>query len=373
MKKFFYILIVLSMMTTMFTACENDAPEINFTQTNNHVSDFSGIINAIKDQTRSLEEKLGLIEDAIKNQTLTFSQKFDVLNTAVENGVLKLNDMVAKMTEIVTSLDKIADQVTAVEAAIKTLNESVKAGNLSLAELVTKAQGIIDAIGANTDAVNNNGQIIKAQIEALNMLFTTKLGDIVNGIGELTSSNESILEAFNKMKDDHGIYFDAQDNKSLYADPKVWATLSADKELSKMYAAKLSITDNGTKNRHQTAAFGNHGIYDYERNLFCTNLVTGVPNNPEITKEVCKCVAKVTKRIFKAWNDPSSNFSKAYVTDVYGTREERTLTKTLNGDGTQCEYTCILTLWDREKGIWVTEYSVYGSQDEQDPASVSAR
>lgn len=85
------------------TSCEQDAPVINFTQTDTHISDYSGIIQALSDQSKSMEEKLSLIETAINNQSMTISEKADVLNAAVENGVFSLNEMTEKLYDVLTA------------------------------------------------------------------------------------------------------------------------------------------------------------------------------------------------------------------------------------------------------------------------------
>ena len=64
MKNFFTAIVVIAAIA-MFTSCEQDAPEINFSQTDTHISDFSGIIAALNSQTITLADKLQLINDAI--------------------------------------------------------------------------------------------------------------------------------------------------------------------------------------------------------------------------------------------------------------------------------------------------------------------
>ena len=125
MKKIF-IGVAAFAMAALITSCEQDAPEINFSQTTTHVSDFSGIIKAITDMTTSLEVKLALINDAIKSQTLSFEQKMEVLNTAIKQGFLDnsttmtlLNTTISqKMTEMMNTM---TTNTATLEAAIKAL------------------------------------------------------------------------------------------------------------------------------------------------------------------------------------------------------------------------------------------------------------
>lgn len=126
MKKLFIGVVALAMATS-FTSCEQDAPEINFSQTTTHVSDFSGIIKAITDMGTSLEAKLALINDAIKSQTLSFEQKIEILNTAVKQGFLDNSTNLAllnttlsqKLTEMMNTM---TTNTATLEAAIKSLN-----------------------------------------------------------------------------------------------------------------------------------------------------------------------------------------------------------------------------------------------------------
>ena len=64
MKKLFTAIVAVAAMA-MFTSCEQDAPEINFSQTDTHISDFSKLIAALDSQAITIETKLQLINDAI--------------------------------------------------------------------------------------------------------------------------------------------------------------------------------------------------------------------------------------------------------------------------------------------------------------------
>lgn len=319
MKKIIYTFIAIVSMGAMFSSCEKDAMEINFTQTDNHISDYSGIIKAINDQTKSLEAKLALIEAAIDNQTLTVSQKLDILTAAVENGVLTIQQMADKI------VDAIEDQTVG-------LNEK-----LALIEAAIKNQTL--TIGQKFDLLNTA---------------------VENGVLKIEELAQKIAELTEAM-DQPTLYKDPQDNSALYLDPAVWGALSDDalNEALKGEAANMSLTDNGATQLFQTGAYGTHGIYEYERRLFSAGTVGGVPNT-DITKPLTKYVAKETKRIFKAWNSASHPEWRPYVTDVDGTNQLRTFTLTdlANGSGNPYQYTCIITLW-KAPNTWATEYGVY--------------
>ena len=64
MKKLFTAIVAIAAIA-MVTSCEQDAPEINFSQTDTHTSDFSELVAAMNSQTTTIETKLQLINDAI--------------------------------------------------------------------------------------------------------------------------------------------------------------------------------------------------------------------------------------------------------------------------------------------------------------------
>ena len=61
-----------------FTSCENEHPELNVTLT----SDYSTIIDAIKNVNSTLLDKLALIEEAIKNGTVASGEANDLIKQA---------------------------------------------------------------------------------------------------------------------------------------------------------------------------------------------------------------------------------------------------------------------------------------------------
>ena len=104
MKNFFTAIVVIAAIA-MFTSCEQDAPEINFSQTDTHTSDFSGIIAAINSQTATLQ----LINDAIEAQTLSFGQKMDILQAAVNNGIITRNEQLELLIAAIDNQTEVID------------------------------------------------------------------------------------------------------------------------------------------------------------------------------------------------------------------------------------------------------------------------
>lgn len=61
MKKVFAALAALAMMAAV-VSCEYDSPDIRFQQTTNLTNDYSALVNALLDQTKTVSEKLNLLE-----------------------------------------------------------------------------------------------------------------------------------------------------------------------------------------------------------------------------------------------------------------------------------------------------------------------
>ena len=57
MKKVFAALAALAMMAAV-VSCEYDSPDIRFQQTTNLTNDYSALVNALLDQTKTVSEKL---------------------------------------------------------------------------------------------------------------------------------------------------------------------------------------------------------------------------------------------------------------------------------------------------------------------------
>lgn len=115
-----------------FSSCELDAPTINFSQVDNHVSDFSGLIDAINSQTKSLNEKLQLLSDAMSSQTLTLSEKMTAIVTAMDKNMLTQ----------ASKLELIEKAINASTNKLNDIKDAVKDASLALGgkiELLTTA------------------------------------------------------------------------------------------------------------------------------------------------------------------------------------------------------------------------------------------
>ena len=167
MKKFFTAIAAIAVMA-MFTSCEQDAPEINFSQTDTHMSNFSGIIEALNSQTLSLAAKLQLINDAIDDLTFSFEDKMEILNAAVEFGILTY---IEQSEYLITAID---NQTTDLSAKLVLIEKAITTQTLSLE---TKLQLLTDAVEAG----------FLSGIAAINTLTNS-----ANGIYRLSSEQSAL-------------------------------------------------------------------------------------------------------------------------------------------------------------------------------------
>lgn len=201
-----------------FTACDNLKPEISVTV----LSDYNGIIQAIRNVNRSLAEKLQLIEAAVNRgfadsqdaQELmrqavgtlsgTLEEKFAAIEAAVNSQTSGLE---AKLGLIETAFrEGLADekaQQELIRQALKSLDGTLEE-KLAAIEKAVKDQtsgletkfGLIEAAVSNgfADSKAKEELILKA-LEALDGTLEKRLGKIEEAIGSQTTSLETKLQA----------------------------------------------------------------------------------------------------------------------------------------------------------------------------------
>ena len=191
---FLFAIIALMGTTGVFTSCQEDAPEINYTINITVNNDFTEVVNAINngimkqdaaiaaltaaiekmngDQTAklqalieaintmatTLDAKLAIIEAAMKAQTLSLENKLDLLTAAVDAQTLKQEEMAGKLTTAIDNLSgTIEDKFDAIEAIIE----------ITSATLAEKLAAIEAAMKAQTLALETKLDLLEAAIKAL--------------------------------------------------------------------------------------------------------------------------------------------------------------------------------------------------------------
>ena len=187
-----------------FTSCENEHPELNVTLT----SDYSTIINAIKNVNSTLSDKLALIEEAIKNGTVASGEANDLIKKALETMNGTLEDKLAAIEEAIksqtTSLESklglietalktgFTDQKTAL-GEIKTALESIKG---SVDGLDSAIDGVVTAIDKVTTAVDGTNTALTGAIaKALDDIFKA-----IDGLTDYSAILEAIKEAIENIE-----------------------------------------------------------------------------------------------------------------------------------------------------------------------------
>ena len=240
MKRIKFMLLAIAMLLAapaLFTSCQEDAPEINYTINVSVINDFTKVVEAINNgslkneqaiqklteaidkmnaeqQTKlqaiidvlnsvnsTLDTKLAAIEAAMKAQTLTLESKLALLETAISNQTLKQEEMADKL---ITAIDKMnADQQTKLQAIIDVLN-SVNA------TLDTKLAAIEAAMKAQTLSMEAKLDLLEQAIKALPD-YTSQLEAIKTAIANLPDYGDklSAIEAAIKGMPNYSDKFDA--------------------------------------------------------------------------------------------------------------------------------------------------------------------
>ena len=240
MKRIKFMLLAIAMLLAapaLFTSCQEDAPEINYTINVSVINDFTKVVEAINNgslkneqaiqklteaidkmnadqQTRlqaiidvlnsvnsTLDTKLAAIEAAMKAQTLTLESKLALLETAISNQTLKQEEMADKLITAIDNLKGSMDEkMEAINAAINNVNTALQ----------TKLAAIEAAIKAQTLSMEAKLDLLEQAINALPD-YTSQLEAIKTAIANLPDYGDklSAIEAAIKGMPNYSDKFDA--------------------------------------------------------------------------------------------------------------------------------------------------------------------
>ena len=240
MKRIKFMLLAIAMLLAapaLFTSCQEDAPEINYTINVSVINDFTKVVEAINNgslkneqaiqklteaidkmnadqQTRlqaiidvlnsvnsTLDTKLAAIEAAMKAQTLTLESKLALLETAISNQTLKQEEMADKLVAAIDNLKGSMDEkMEAITAAINNVNTALQ----------TKLAAIEAAIKAQTLSMEAKLDLLEQAINALPD-YTSQLEAIKTAIANLPDYGDklSAIEAAIKGMPNYSDKFDA--------------------------------------------------------------------------------------------------------------------------------------------------------------------
>ena len=203
MKKIFSLLfaILFAVGTTgVFTSCQEDAPEINYTISVTVNNDFTEVVNAINNGTmkqeaaiaaltaaingmngeqnakidaivkaindlaKTTDAKLTIIEAAMKAQTLALEAKLALLETAIES-LPDYRDQLTAIKDAIPSIPDYSAQITALETALEAIAANIKAQEGQYADELEALKSSIDAISKAVEAGN------KSEAEAMDEII----------------------------------------------------------------------------------------------------------------------------------------------------------------------------------------------------------
>ena len=232
MKRIFsslFAIIVLVGTTGIFTACQEDAPEINFTMNVTVNNDFTEVVNAINNGTMKQEAaiaaltaaiekmqgdqnaKLDAIVEAINTLATTLDAKLAIIEAAMKAQTLALETKLGLIEAAIKALPDYTDRLKAIEAAIKGMpdySDKLAAIETAIAALPNYGEQL-GAIAAAIEALPNYTEqmgaletaleAIAANIEAQQNQYADELAALTDAIdaikSEVAAGNKSQADA----------------------------------------------------------------------------------------------------------------------------------------------------------------------------------
>ena len=208
---FLFAIIALVGTTSIFTACQEDAPEINFTINVTVNNDFTEVVNAINNGTMKQEAaiaaltaaiekmqgeqdaKLEAIVEAINTLATTLDAKLAIIEAAMKAQTLALETKLGLIEAAIKALPDYSDKLAAIETAIAALpNYSEQLG--AIAAAIEALPNYTEQMGALETAL----EAIAANIEAQEGQYADELAALTDAIDDITAA----VEAGNKSQED---------------------------------------------------------------------------------------------------------------------------------------------------------------------------
>ena len=209
---FLFAIIALVGTTSIFTACQEDAPEINFTINVTVNNDFTEVVNAINNGTMKQEAaiaaltaaiekmqgdqdaKLDAIVEAINTLATTLDAKLAIIEAAMKAQTLALETKLGLIEAAIKALPDYSDKLAAIETAIAALpNYSEQLG--AIAAAIEALPNYTEQMGALETAL----EAIAANIKAQQNQYADELAALKTSIDAITAAvaagNKSQKEA----------------------------------------------------------------------------------------------------------------------------------------------------------------------------------
>ena len=280
---FLFAILTLAATTGVFTSCQEDAPEIDYTINITVNNDFTevvdainngtlkqeaaiaaltaaiekmngeqsekmdAIVKAINDLAKTTDAKLAIIEAAMKAQTLALEAKLDLLTAAVKAQTLKQEEMGKLLATAIDNLGgTLEEKLAAIEAIIESTSATL-AEKIAAVEAAMKAQTLaleakLDLLEAAIKALPNYTDQLKAIEAAIAALpnYGDQLGAIEAAIKALPNYTEKMAALETALKT---IAANIKAQESQYADGLAALTESIDAIKSEVAAGNKSQED----------------------------------------------------------------------------------------------------------------------------------
>ncbi len=193
MKRNCFLSVAVALIVTvpvLFNACQEDAPEINYTLNVSVVNDFSAVVDAINDGALKNEAAIGKLVQAIDKMNADQAGKIE----AVVNVLNALdNTLDAKLAALEAAMQA---QTLSLEGKLDLIKAAIEA----LPDYTSKLDALVAAIEAlpdysdKLDAVVNALDAMAAQVDALGGsqdAIAGKIADVTEAINDLIASVNS--------------------------------------------------------------------------------------------------------------------------------------------------------------------------------------
>ena len=167
---FLFAIITLVGTTGVFTSCQEDAPEINYTINITVNNDFTEVVNAINNGTMKQEAaiaaltaaiekmngdqaaKLQSLIDAVGTMATTLEAKLAVIEAAIKAETLALETKLALVEAAIKAMPDYSDKLAAIETAIKNLPDYSEKMD-AIAEAIKNAPDYTEALAEIKEAI----------------------------------------------------------------------------------------------------------------------------------------------------------------------------------------------------------------------------
>ena len=196
----------------LLSSCSEDMPNVNFVNVVTNSADFREVIAAINSQTKTLAQKLDLVNTTLKDTNTTLAQKLELIEAAVNNGVDSYENLAKKLIESINALnatqeaklqaiyDIIKSNAATLEAKLADIEAAINAGIGTYKEYAEK---LIESINAMNKTQAEKLQAICDILASNNATLAQKLADIeaaINaGIGTYEELAKALIASINAL------------------------------------------------------------------------------------------------------------------------------------------------------------------------------